>query len=69
MWTRSTGLWTMPPGPPWTGGHCLMHKLIEARSLAAPVVGVAGRGAEEGKGSTEVLVPGSEGGRAVAHRW
>jgi hypothetical protein len=38
-----------------------MPELIEARSLAAPVVGVAGRGAEEGKGSTGVLVPSSPG--------
>jgi hypothetical protein len=34
-------------------------ELIGARPPAAPVAGVAARGAEEGKGSTRVPVPGS----------
>jgi hypothetical protein len=38
-----------------------MPELIGARSLAALVAGVARRGAEEGKGSTGVPVPGSLG--------
>jgi hypothetical protein len=49
------------PGPPWTSGHCHVPELIGAQPLAAPVAGVVGRGAEEGKGSTGVLGPGSPG--------
>jgi hypothetical protein len=33
------------PGPLWTGGHCHEPELIGAQPPAAPVVGVAGRGA------------------------
>jgi hypothetical protein len=36
-------------------------ELIGARPLATPVAGVAGQGAEQGKGSTGVPVPGSPG--------
>jgi hypothetical protein len=53
------------PGPPWTGSHCRVPELIEARPPAASVAEVAGRGAEEGKGSTGSQFSahrGSEGG-------
>jgi hypothetical protein len=42
------------PSPLRTGGHCHVPELIGARPPAAPLTGVAGRGAEEGKGSTRV---------------
>jgi hypothetical protein len=54
------------PGPPWTGDHCRVPELIGARPPAALVAGVAGRGAEEGKGSTGVPVLGSPG---LRRRW
>jgi hypothetical protein len=49
------------PGPPWTGGHCRILELIGAQPSAAQVAGVVGRGAEEGKESTGVIVSGSPG--------
>jgi hypothetical protein len=49
------------PSPSWTSGHCLMPELIGARPPAALVAGVAGRGADEGKGSMGVPVLGSPG--------
>jgi hypothetical protein len=56
------------PGPPWTGGHCCVPELIEARPPAALVAGVAGRGAGELRGARGYRFRahrGSEGGGAV----